>query len=48
VHGHNHLEYGQVPRLWWIGNSQVINADGHVVLDTDQMTNATFGSMVAV
>jgi hypothetical protein len=35
VHGHNHLEYGQVPRLWWLDSTQVINADGHIVLDTD-------------
>jgi len=35
VHGHNHLEYGLVERVWQVGNTQVVNADGHVVIDTE-------------
>jgi len=46
VHGHNHLEYGRIPRLWWIQNTQVINADGHVVVDTSQAADAGYGSLV--
>lgn len=47
LHGHNHIEYGRVPRLWWVGSTQVINADGHIVLDTAQSTEREWGSMVA-
>jgi uncharacterized protein len=46
IHGHNHIEYGHVPRLWWVGSSQVINADGHIVLDTDHEIDAIWGSLV--
>jgi hypothetical protein len=46
LHGHNHIEYGRVPRLWWVGKSQVINADGHIVLDTDQPIDTASGSIV--
>ncbi|MDB5056782.1 MAG: hypothetical protein JWO59_254 [Chloroflexi bacterium] len=46
LHGHNHIEYGRVPRLWWAGSSQVINADGHIVLDTEQPINPDSGSIV--
>lgn len=47
LHGHNHIEYGRVPRLWWVGQTQVINADGHVVLDLDQPVDPIRGSMAA-
>ncbi len=47
LHGHNHIEYGRVPRLWWVGATQVINADGHVVLDTMGPVSQETGSMVA-
>lgn len=46
LHGHNHIEYGRVPRLWWIGQTQVINGDGHVVLDLDQPVTRERGSMM--
>ena len=46
-HGHNHIEYGRVSRLWWLGRTQVINADGHVVIDTEQPIDPDRGSMVA-
>jgi uncharacterized protein len=47
LHGHNHIEYGRVPRLWWVGDTQVINADGHIVLDTDKVREPVQGSLVA-
>jgi predicted phosphodiesterase len=46
LHGHNHIEYGRIPRLWWVGQTQVINADGHIVLDTEQPVDIKSGSMV--
>jgi uncharacterized protein len=47
LHGHNHIEYGRVPRLWWIGRTQVINGDGHVVLDLGIEPDPERGSMVS-
>jgi hypothetical protein len=47
VHGHNHIEYGRVARLWWIGTTQILNADGHIVLDTEQPANREVGSLTA-
>jgi Icc-related predicted phosphoesterase len=46
LHGHNHIEYGRVPRLWWVGETQVINADGHVLVDTDQSAERERGSIL--
>jgi hypothetical protein len=46
LHGHNHIEYGRVARLWWVDGTQVINADGHIVLDTAQAGERDWGSMV--
>ena len=45
LHGHNHIEYGRVPRLWWIGPTQVVNGDGHVVLDLGIPPDLERGSM---
>jgi Icc-related predicted phosphoesterase len=47
VHGHNHIEYGRVPRLWWVGDTQVINADGHVVIDTERVIDRAHGSILS-
>jgi len=35
LHGHNHLTYSWAPRLSTIGETDVINAYGHYLLDTD-------------
>lgn len=48
LHGHNHIEYGRIPRLWWIGATQVINADGHVVVDTDLPSERERGSIISL
>jgi Icc-related predicted phosphoesterase len=47
LHGHNHLEYGRGPRLWWLGETQVINADGHVIIDTERIIDRTRGSILS-
>lgn len=36
LHGHNHLTYAWMPRLSTIGETTVINAYGHFVLDTER------------
>jgi uncharacterized protein len=46
IHGHNHIEYGRVPRLWWSGGTQIVNGDGHVVIDTEQAAQQEEGSLV--
>lgn len=46
LHGHNHIEYGRVPRLWWWDATQIINADGHVVIDTERAVDRDQGSMI--
>ena len=36
VHGHTHLTYASVPRVSMIGDTAVINAYGHYVVDTER------------
>ncbi len=36
LHGHNHLEYGNFPRITTCGQTTVINACGYYILDTEK------------
>lgn len=36
IHGHNHLEYGNFPRINRRGETTIINACGYFILDTDK------------
>lgn len=40
-HGHNHLEYGNFPRIIRRGETTVINACGYFILDTEKPPTAT-------
>lgn len=35
IHGHNHLEYGNFPRILTHGDTQIVNACGYYILDVD-------------
>lgn len=36
VHGHNHLEYGHLPRVHHRGETTIVNACGYYILDTEK------------
>jgi uncharacterized protein len=35
-HGHNHLEYGNMPRIIQLGETQILNTTGYYILDTEK------------
>jgi predicted phosphodiesterase len=45
-HGHTHIEYGRLARLWWQADTQIINADGPVLIDTSMASGRERGSLI--